>query len=132
MILDTSYVLDLVAKDEDAFRKGVELQEANVTRWVPTPVLFECYYGAEYLDDDDERRLVRNALGSYPTVDVTDDLARTAGRLLARADRDASGDSGVEVNDAYVAAVAEVLDEPVLTSDPEDFETLGVAVETYR
>lgn len=92
---------------------------------------FEACYDAEYLDDPDERRRVRNALMGYPTVPVIDQIARSASQLLARADRAAGGGSGVEVNDAYIAATATDLDEPVLTANARDFERLAVDVETY-
>lgn len=38
---------------------------------------------------------------------------------------------GVDTNDAYIAAMADVLDDAVLTDNVEDFEVLGVPVEAY-
>ena len=35
------------------------------------------------------------------------------------------------MNDGYIAAMADVLDDAVLTDNVEDFEALGVPVETY-
>lgn len=64
-------------------------------------------------------------------VEQDEHLARRAGELLARADVDADGDSGIDKVDPMVAAVADVRDEAVLTSNVADFERLGVDVETY-
>jgi hypothetical protein len=41
------------------------------------------------------------------------------------------GNVSVGANDGYIAAMADVLDDAVLTDNVEDFEALGVPVETY-
>jgi predicted nucleic acid-binding protein len=58
-------------------------------------------------------------------------VARTAGELLARADDAEDGDASIGPNDAYIAAMADILDDAVLTENVDDFEALGVPVETY-
>ena len=52
---------------------------------------------------------------------------------MAAADEAAGGpgQSGIDDIDPMVAAVADAVDEPVLTENVEDFERLGVAVETW-
>ena len=90
----------------------------------------ELSYGASF-GDEDERRNVQNALRMYPIVELNATLATRAGRLLASADRDAGGESGIDRIDPLIAAVADVYDEPVLTTDGGHFEEPGVAVETY-
>lgn len=131
MILDTTYFIDLIRRQPRAFEKGLELFEARTVRRVPVPVLFEVFYGVEFVNSDEQRRRAKNAFMGYPTVDLDDELVRDAARRLAEADRAAGGDSGIEVNDAYVAAVAASYDEPVLTENVADFEALGVEVEPY-
>lgn len=131
MILDSTYLIHLIRGNPRAFQKGLELFEAQTVRRVPVPVLFEVYYGVEFAESADQRRRAKNALMGYPTVSLDDSLAHQAAKLLAAADREAGGDSGIEVNDAYVAAVAMSYDEPVLTANVSDFETLGVDVEPY-
>ena len=58
-------------------------------------------------------------------------VARTAGELLATADDQGDGSADVGANDAYIATIAEVLNDAVLTDNVADFEALGVPVETY-
>lgn len=72
------------------------------------------------------------SMGS-PPVPIDENIARLAAELLGRADRQAGGpmQSGVEANDAYIAATARAYSEAVLTRTTEDFERLGVEVETY-
>jgi len=131
MILDTTYFIHLLQGRPRAFEKGLDLFEARTVRRVPVPVLFEVFYGVAFTNSDEQRRRVKNALMGYPTVDLDEALVREAASRLAAADCDAGGDSGIEVNDAYVAAVAASYDEPVLTENVEDFEALDVEVEPY-
>ncbi|MFB6087863.1 MAG: PIN domain-containing protein [Haloarculaceae archaeon] len=131
MILDSSYVFDLMASDPDAFEKGTELVERGEMQWLPTPVVAEVYYGVGTAASDTTEQEVHNRLLGYPRVDVDEEIARTAGELLAAADDRQGGNAGVGSNDAYIAAMADVLDDAVLTANVADFDALAVAVETY-
>jgi predicted nucleic acid-binding protein len=131
VILDSSYLFDLMEGVPAAIQTGHELTESGEVQWLPSPVVAEVYYGVVYTASEAERRQVSNALLGYPRVDIDEEIARTASTLLANADKAAGGNSGVETNDAYIGAVADVLDDTVLTANPADFETLGVDVETY-
>lgn len=132
MILDSSYLFDLMRNDPDAFEKGVELVERGETQWLPTSIVAEAYYGVFTSGSDRTPAELRNRLLGYPRVDVTGEIARSAGRLLVRADEenaDMVGSPGA--NDAYIGAMAESIDDAVLTQNVDDFRKLGVAVETY-
>ncbi|MFB6308059.1 MAG: PIN domain-containing protein [Haloarculaceae archaeon] len=131
MILDSSYLFDLMAGEPDAFSKGTELVEAGEMQWLPAPVVAEVYYGVATARSDTSEQEVRNRLLGYPRIDVDEEIARKAGELLATADDRAGGAAGVGANDGYIAAMADVLDEAVLTDNVRDFETLGVTVESY-
>ena len=131
MIIDASYLFDLMAEDPGAFSKGAELVENGEMQWLPTPVVAEAYYGVATARSDTTEQEVRNRLLGYPRIDVDEEIARTAGELLAEADDRAGGNAGVGPNDGYIAAMADVLDDAVLTDNVDDFEALGVPVETY-
>jgi len=131
VILDSSYLFDLMAGDEAALRTGNEIAETDEVQWLPTPVVAEVYYGVEYTKSEAERRMVQNALMGYPKVAIDEEIARVASGLLAEADREAGGNSGVETNDAYIGAVADVLGDPVLTANVGDFRRLGVETKSY-
>jgi predicted nucleic acid-binding protein len=130
VILDTSFLIDLFDGQQDAFEKGLELSEARTVQRVPSPVVMELSYGAEF-GGEEERRNVQNALRMYPVVEQDEAIAHRAGQLLARADQRADGESGVDKVDPMVAAVSDIYDEPVLTANIEHFGALGVAVEAY-
>jgi len=133
MILDTSFLIALGNGDRGAFEVGEELAASGEVQWLPAPVVGELEYGVEMAGSDEEKRRVRNACRLYPIVEINAEIARRAGRLLARADRGAGGpgEAGVDDVDAMVAAVSEQLGDPVLTDNVCDFEALGVAVETF-
>lgn len=130
MILDTSFLIDLFGGREGAFEKGVDLADDQTVQRIPAPVVSELAYGVVF-GDEAERRRLQNALRMYPVVEQDEAIARRAGQLLARADQRAGGESGIDKVDPMVAAVAELFDEPVLTANVDDFEALGVAVESY-
>ena len=130
MILDTSFLIDLFDGREGAFEKGVELSETKTVQRVPSLVVMELSYGAEF-GGDEERRNIQNALRMYPIVEQDETIAHRAGQLLAEADQQAGGESGIDKVDPMVAAVSDIYDEPVLTADTEHFERLGVQVESY-
>lgn len=133
MILDTSFLIALGNGDRGAFKRGEALASSGEVQWLPAPVLGELEYSVEMAGTDEEKRRVRNAYRLYPVVEIDAEIARRAGRLLAKADRDAGGpgDAGVDDVDAMVAAVSEQLGDPVLTDNVGDFEALGVATETF-
>jgi len=131
MIRDTNYLIDLFSGVPAAHAKAEDLQDRQVVQRVPSPVIAELEYGAEWELDEAERRRVRNLSRMYSVTDLDEPLARRAGRLYARAERTTSGGTGADMVDATVAAVSEVVDEPVVTADVDDFEDLGVAVEAF-
>jgi len=60
MIIDSSYLFDLMAGDDDAFSKGVELVERGEMQWLPTPVVSEAYYGVATARSNTTEQEVRN------------------------------------------------------------------------
>jgi predicted nucleic acid-binding protein len=133
MILDTSYLIALGKGDGEAFSKGEEIAADGEVQWLPSPVVQELEYGVEMSGSEAEKRQTRNACRLYPTIDIDPEVAHRAGQLLARADRGAGGpgESGIDGIDPMIAAVADQLGDSVLTDNVEDFEKLGVGVETY-
>lgn len=127
MILDSSYLFGLLSGDPDAQRVGLELEADGAMQWLPTPVVAEAYYGAAVARPDSPDDLVGEHLRGYPRLEVDVEVARVAGDLLAGAEDGADASA----NAAYVGAMARILDEPVLTSDPDAFGALGVDVRSY-
>jgi predicted nucleic acid-binding protein len=131
--LDTAFLIELLRKEQTAFQKGAELAENGTPQRVPSPVLYELQYRVEMYGDEDEKRAIGNLNRLYPIVRLNEQIARKAARLIADADQAAggAGETGIDDVDPMVAAVADIVGEPVLTANVDDFETLGVPVETW-
>jgi predicted nucleic acid-binding protein len=133
MILDTAFLIELLRENQAAFEKGTTLADNGIPQRVPTPVLYELQYGVEMEGNAAEQRAVSNLSQLYPIVALDEHLCRRASELVAAADTAAGGvdQSGIDDIDPMIAAVADTVDEPVLTRNTDDFEQLGVDVEPF-
>lgn len=135
MIVDTSFVLDVIDDVPAAVLTEEELEAEGIPLVIPAMTVLELYIGVgKVANTQQERQQVEAILDSYPLVDMTPRIARRAGRLLGER-LAAAGDGegpGIGKGDAAVAATALERDEPILAGDSH-FETIpGVTVETYR
>lgn len=129
MLLDTTFLIDLMTGDTGAVEKARELETDLVQQRLSAMTLFELYYGAARSNQSEaERERIENVLASKPVYPADTAVMRKAGRLSGELvnDGDAVGDG-----DVIIGATADVLEEPVLTRNVGDFERLGVDVETY-
>lgn len=129
MLLDTTFLIDLMRGDEDAVEKARELEWDLVQQRLSSMTLFELYYGIERSNQPNaEREEVQAVLESKPVHDADGSVMRKAGRLAGGL---ANEGTPVGDGDVIIAATADVVDEPVLTRNIDDFERLNVDVETY-
>ncbi len=135
MIVDTSFVLDVIDDVEAALATERELEAASVPLVIPTMTVLELYIGVGKVDATRaERQRVEAVLESYPIVDQTASISRRAGHLLGErmAETAPAEGPGIGKGDAVIAATALERDEPVLAGDGH-FEAIpGLEVETYR
>ncbi|MFC6615119.1 type II toxin-antitoxin system VapC family toxin [Halopenitus salinus] len=119
MILDTSFLIDLMDGDEAAIEAAREIEDANVPQKIPAQVVYELYVGVGYVEDTfREIEAIRSVLDSRPIVAVTEDVAKHAGRIDGRLRRDGNR---IGQGDVRIAATAIRHDEPVVTGNPTDF-----------
>ncbi|GAB7019202.1 PIN domain-containing protein [Halostagnicola bangensis] len=135
MIVDTSFVLDVIDDVEAAVTKERELETESVPLVLPSMTVLELYTGVGTVSNTrKERQKVEAVLDSYPVVDMTPSISRRAGRLLGErmADTDDGEGPGIGKADATIAATALERDEPVLAAD-DHFGTIpGITHERYR
>lgn len=135
MIVDTSFVLDVINDVDVAVSKEKELEVEGVPLVIPSMTVLELYIGVgKVANTQKERRKVEAVLDSYPLVDMTPSISRRAGRLLGeRMAETAEGKGpGIGKGDAAIAATAIDRDEPVLAGDSHFGNIPGVTHETYR
>lgn len=130
MILDSSFLIDLMNGDDAAVAAAREIEASSVPQKVPTQVVYERYVGVGYSEDTfREVETVRSVLESRPIIDCTEDIAKHAGRLDGRLRREGSR---IGQGDGKIAATAIRHDEPVITGNPEEFNRIpDVTVREY-
>lgn len=115
--------------DEDAVEKARELERDLQQQRLSAMTLFELYYGiARATSSSTEREKVETVLTSKPIFPADTAVMRKAGRLAGNLQ---NAGQPVGDGDAVIAATTDVVEEPVLTRNVEDFDWLDVDVETY-
>jgi predicted nucleic acid-binding protein len=129
VLLDTTFLIDLMRGDEGAVERARELEADLVQQRLAATTLFELYYGVARSDQPTaEREQVEEILSTKPVRPSDPAVMRKAGRLAGELTSDGQQ---VGDGDAIIAATAMIVQEPVLTRNVADFERLGVEVETY-
>lgn len=130
MILDTSFLHDVMYGDADAVTKAEEIEESDVPHRLSAMTVYELYYGVGYTDrTDEERAKVDGVIESKPIVPADERIMRKAGRLDGQLE---SRGAKTGQSDLVIGATGLVYDEPVLTRNASDFERIpDLAVETY-
>lgn len=135
MIVDTSFVLDVIDDVDEAVALERQLEEEGVPLVIPTMTVLELYIGVgKVANSYKERRVVDAVLDSYPLVEMSPSISRRAGRLLGErmAETEEGEGPGIGKGDAAIAATAIERDEPVLAGDRHFEKIPGVEVEMYR
>jgi tRNA(fMet)-specific endonuclease VapC len=129
VILDTTFVIDVLNGDPGAERRRIELDERGDAA-VSAVSVFELVEGA-YLSDrtDDELAAILEFLSRLRVLPVDGEIALLAGELSAEL---ISRGERVEAEDVLIGATAAKHDESILTRNADHFDRLeDVAIETY-
>lgn len=130
MILDTSFVVDILRADPAAVGLLDELESGSEAVRVPALVYYELWEGIERSGRPvREFEAVMEVLAAYPSADLDPGEAVTAGRLSAQLIR-----TGEMLDDVDVLLAGMALDagEAVVTRDGDDFGRVpGLEVVTY-
>jgi len=122
MILDSSFLIDLMNGDDGAIEAAREIERSNVSQKVPTQVVYELYVGVGYSENTfQEVEDIRSVLQSRPVIDFTEGIAKHAGRIDGQLRR---GGNRIGQGDIKIAATAIRHDEPVITGNPKDFNRI--------
>ena len=130
MILDTSFLVDVMNTDDAALRKVDEIEADGIEQNVPAMTLQELYIGVGASDlPERERRKIEYVVESRPIVPTTEEIARKAGRIDGRLRK--RGER-IDLGDATIGVTGVVRDEPVVTGNPDHFQRIpGLDVESY-
>ena len=130
MILDTSFLIDVMNADDAALRNVDEIEADSIEQNVPAMTLQELYIGVGASDlSERERRKIEYVVESRPILPTTEEIARKAGRIDGRLRKQGER---IDLGDATIGATGIVRDEPVVTGNPQRFERIpGLDVESY-
>lgn len=130
MILDTSFLIDVIRDDTNARQKVEEIEDAGVRQVIPAMAVQELYIGVGATEAlQRERNRVEAILNSRPIVPTTAEIARKAGLIDGQLRKNGKQ---IDVGDATIGATGLVLEEPVVTGNPDHFQRIpSLAVETY-
>ncbi|GKZ12329.1 type II toxin-antitoxin system VapC family toxin [Haladaptatus sp. T7] len=130
MILDTSFLIDVMNSDSDALEKVDELESNGHAQKIPAMTLQELFIGIGASDlPKSEREKIEAVIEPRPVLETTEAIARKAGLIDGTLRRDGNR---IDIGDATIGATALREDEPVVTGNSEHFERIdGIDVESY-
>lgn len=130
MILDSSFLIDLMNGEESAVMKAAGMTSRSTTQRIPVRTIQELYVGVGYREDTfDEAEKIQSVTENRSIVETTLEIAKLAGRIDGTL---RSEGTRIPPGDLVIGATARRFQEPVLTANIQDFERIPeVEVRTY-
>ena len=130
MILDTSFLIDIMNGNQAALSKVDEIESNGIKQVIPAMTLQELYIGVGASElPAEERRKIERVVETRPIIPTSEEIARKAGKIDGQLRKDGLP---INVGDASIGATGIVLDQPVVTGDFDHFERIpDLDVETY-
>lgn len=122
MILDTTFLVDLIRGNPDARSALDRLEAGSDPLLVPTPTLYELWEGIERSTKPiRELEVVERIIEAYPQVDLDSAAAKRAGRISARLIQRGEDVDDVDILIAGIALERKV---PVVTRNKKHFRRI--------
>nr|CBH39031.1 conserved hypothetical protein, containing PIN domain [uncultured archaeon]CBH39338.1 conserved hypothetical protein [uncultured archaeon] len=130
MILDTTFLIDLMKEDPTAVKKLKELERDKITQNIAALTLYELYVGIMLsTKPEKEKRKVLDTLASMNILDLNAKSAAKAGEVQGKLIREGKM---IDPEDAMIAGIALLNNEIVLTKNVEHFSRIRALItETY-
>ncbi len=130
MILDTSFVIDLMNGDESAVQKFKTLSNKGETQIITALTIFELFSGlARSKKAEAEKSKIISALQGQIVIHLDNDSAEKGGELHGNLAKEGKT---IGVIDAMISGIALIKKEKVLTRNVKDFSRVkGLEIETY-
>lgn len=130
MILDTSYLVDLIQGDKEAVKKAENMEKENTNQKISSVTLFELHNGIKQSSKpEDEKEKVKEVLDSKNCIEADGKIMRKAGKINGRLITEGKR---IETFDSMIAATAIIEGEKILTRNTEHFERIeNLEIEKY-
>jgi predicted nucleic acid-binding protein len=123
MILDATFLVDLLRRDRAAVARARALEAQGETLWVPAPAVYELWNGVERADRPmEEARKLESILRDYTVIELSAAAAATAGRIAGVLARRGTI---LHTVDALIAGIALEEGDAVLTRNTRDFQKIA-------
>ena len=129
MLLDTTFVIDLLRNDPGAIKKAKELNDSGEDIFSSAITVFEVWQGAEDLKNQDKRDGIDALLSSLGLMALDVECAKEGGAIHSECYR-----NGVPIDpqDSMIAGIAKHHHQTVLTRNIRHFSRIrGINVERY-
>jgi predicted nucleic acid-binding protein len=130
VLVDTTFLVDVMRNDVGAVEKAKELADGNVPVLVGAPSIFELYVGVGLsVKSSDEREKVLEVLRSLAQLQLDPQSAARAGLIYAQRAREGTK---MDPEDAMLAGIAVENHQPLLTRNRKRFSGIhDLKVEGY-
>ena len=130
MILDTTFLIDILRNKQEASDKLKSLEKLNVPIAVAAPSIVEIFAGWHYSKkSDEEKGRIIDVLESQVIHDLDKESARKAGEIKGNLIKTGND---IELMDCMIAGIAYKNKETILTRNVKHFSKIkGINVETY-
>ena len=131
MILETSFLIDMMKGQPEVAALVKEIDRSGETVYLPSPALFELWLGAGRSSRSrKEIQKIESLVESFDVLVLTDEDAREAGLMQARLSKTGRGMGTVDV---LLAGMARQRGESLVTGD-RDFSAVSreVQLRSYR
>lgn len=130
MILDTSFIIDILRKRENALKRLGTLIEKNESLKITTLTIFELFSGlVNSTKYEKEKGEIEKILKSQIIISLGEESAKKAGEIDGQL---SSEGNTLEPIDIMIGAIALLNKEKVLTRNISDFSRIkGLEIETY-
>ncbi len=130
MLLDTSFVIDLLRGRESAVERIKSLETEAIATNISTPSIFELFVGITLSKKPaSEKKRIMDAIASWGTFPLDMKSAQIAGRVQGQLIGEGNM---IDPEDAMIAGIAINNGETILTRNVKHFQRIPeVIVETY-
>ncbi len=130
MILDTTFIIDLMDQLPSAVRKQEELRQRRENLYITTPTVMELWSGVvQSSRPEQEKRKVVEVVESQLILDFDKASAEEAGKIDGTLYKEGVP---IEPTDCMIAGIAQYHQEILLTKNLKHFTRIkGLGIETY-
>jgi tRNA(fMet)-specific endonuclease VapC len=130
MLLDTTFLIDLMVGDQKAVAKARELEKEGIPIALGTPSVFELWSGiSQSRKPEDQKRKIKELLTAFIQYHLDTESAVVGGSVYGAL---AARGETIDPEDAMLAGIAKVHHEKILTRNVKHFSKIEESiVETY-